>query len=267
MNRSLAMPAEYNTVVVRAKLAHKMFESATKEIKVCEKLVFEQHLQQQGWAAVMANLEDLSNEFKHRSRDFLNTINGYVDERPSYLEYLKAFPSDLNKLSTVPILSELLPNAQHDFHGFDDYFMDTVSYTGSTSADSGTSVGGSSSNSRNRESLIQTIDSGSVADSSSQKNLTGSDKSQTTKVVDSAEPMTVETPPPSRGATLLQWISSRENHKSLRDMAEDCSRVLLNFDEACIDKIKGGIERTREIAEQVGVRSTYFFVCFVSASL
>lgn len=258
MNDSLPLPAEYSTVVKRAKLAHKMFESATKEIKVCEKLVFEQHLQQQGWAAVMANLEDLTNEFKHRSRDFLTTINGYVDERPGYLEFLKAFPGDLAKLSTVPILGELLPNAQHDFHGFDEYFMDTVSYTGSTSADSGTSVGGSSSNSRNRESLIQTIDSGSVADSSSHKNLTGSDKSQTAKAVD-AEPVPPETPP-SRGATLLQWISSRENHKSLRDMAEDCSRVLLNFDDACIDKIKSGIARTMEVAEQVSV-CFYLLIC------
>lgn len=242
------MPAEYNTVVVRARLAHKMFESATKEIKVCERLVFEQHLQQQGWAAVMANLEDLTNEFKHRSQDFLNTINDYVDNRPEYLEYLKSFPTDLTKLSTVPILGELLPHAQHDFHGFDEYFMDTVSYTGSTSADSGTSVGGSSSNSRNRESLIQTIDSGSVADSSSQKNST---QSQTTKVAE-AGPLT-ETPP-SRGATLLQWISSRENHKSLRDMAEDCSRVLNNFDDEAIQKIKSGITRTLEMADQENVR-------------
>lgn len=250
MNRSLSLPAEYNTVVVRAKLAHKMFESATKEIKVCEKLVFEQHLQQQGWAAVMANLEDLTNEFKHRSQDFLNTINDYVEQRLDYLDYLKSFPNDLTKLSSVPILSELLPNAQHDFHGFDEYYLDNVSYTGSTSADSGTSVGGSSSNSRNRESLIQTIDSGSVADSSSQKiNLTQLDKTQATKVTDAD---TVIETPPTRGATLLQWISSRENHKSLRDMADDCSRVLQNFDETAIQKIKSGITRTLEVAEQVG---------------
>lgn len=249
VNRSLCLPAEYNTVVVRAKLAHKMFESANKEIRVCEKLVFEQHLQQQGWAAVMANLEDLTNEFKHRSEDFLNTINDYVERRLNYIDYLKEFPNDLIKLSTVPILGELLPSAANDFHGFDEFFHGNVSYTGSTSADSGTSVGGSSSNSRNRESLTQTIDSGSVGDSSSQKiNLNATDKKLTAHVSDAD---VINAPPQHRGLTLLQWISSKENHKSLRDMADDCSRVLNSFDDAAIEKIKSGINRTLAVAEQV----------------
>lgn len=242
------MPPEYNTVVIRAKLAHKMYESATKEIKICERLVFEQHLQQQGWAAVMANLEDLTNEFKQRSSDFLNTINDYLERRPHYLEYLKAFPDDLSQLSTVPILAELMPSAEHEFHGFDEFFHDNVSFTGSTSADSGTSVGGSSSNSRNRESLTQTGDSGGIGDSSSQN------QGQLDTIIPTAgkiQDVELNEPQQTRSLTLLQWISSKENHRSLRDMAEDCSRVLNNFDANAIEKIKISIKRTLEIAEQV----------------
>lgn len=253
VNRCLKMPAEYNTVVIRAKLAQKMFESATKEIKKCEKLVFEQHLQQQGWAAVMANLEDLTNEFKQRSQVILNTINDYLEKRPRYLDYLNTFPEDLIKLSTVPILNELLPCAEHDFHGFDEYLHDNVSYTGSTSADSGTSVGGSSSNSRNRESLSG-CDSGGVADSSSQMQgqldtvISGN---ATNKIQDkSSESHTIE-PPKSRTLTLLQWISSKENHKSLDEMAKHCSKVLTKFDDISIQKVKEAIKRTVDIAEQV----------------
>lgn len=252
VNRCLKMPAEYNTVVIRAKLAQKMYESATKEIKKCEKLVFEQHLQQQGWAAVMANLEDLTNEFKQRSQVILKTINDYLEKRPKYLEYLSTFPEDLMKLSTVPILNELLPSAQHDFHGFDEYFHDNVSYTGSTSADSGTSVGGSSSNSRNRESLSG-CDSGGVVDSSSQMQGqldTVISTNATNKSQEKSESQTIE-PPKSRSLTLLQWISSKENHKSLDEMAKHCSKVLNKFDDNSIQKVKEAIKRTVDIAEQV----------------
>lgn len=255
VNRCLMMPAEYNTVVIRAKLAQKMHESATKEIKKCEKLVFEQHLQQQGWAAVMANLEDVTNEFKQRSQVILNTINDYLEKRPKYLEYLSALPEDLEKLSTVPILSELMPSAQHEFHGFDEYYHDNASYTGgSTSADSGTSVGGSSNNSRNRESLSG-CDSGGAGDSSSQMqqdNATVSSASASKSQIDKVNnDSAANDTPKNRTLTLLQWISSKENHKSLDEMAKHCSEVLSKFDDISITQAKDAIKRNVDIAEQV----------------
>lgn len=233
MNRCLTMPAEYNTVVVRAKLAHKMFESATKEIKICEKLVFEQHLQQQGWAAVMANLEDLTSEFKQRTSDFLNTINDYVEQRPNYLEYLNTFNDDLDKLSTVPILNELLPSAQSDFHGFDDYFQNNNSFTGSTSGSGG-------SNSRGSKSSDSTGDQ-------AQKLSAEPNNAQEDAVFELSDQQQ------TRSLTLLQWISTKENHKSLKDMADDCLKVLTNFDSTAIKYIKGTIKHTLDNAEQVRI--------------
>lgn len=259
------MPAEYNTVVIRAKLAQKMHESATKEIKKCEKLVFEQHLQQQGWAAVMANLEDVTNEFKQRSQVILNTINDYLEKRPKYLEYLSALPEDLSKLSTVPILNELLPCAEHEFHGFDDYYHDNASYTGgSTSADSGTSVGGSSNNSRNRESLSG-CDSGGAGDSSShlqQGQLDAATVSSAPAAKSQNEKVNNDLPtndtPKNRTLSLLQWISSKENHKSLDEMAKHCSEVLSKFDDTSIQQAKEAIKRNVDIAEQVGIILDYY---------
>ena len=35
-------------------------EVDSEELKACEQLVHDQHLQQQGWAAVVANLEDIT---------------------------------------------------------------------------------------------------------------------------------------------------------------------------------------------------------------
>lgn len=230
------MPAEYNTVVVRAKLAQKMYESATKEIKVCERLVFEQHLQQQGWAAVMANLEDLTNEFKQRSSDFLVTINDYIEQRPNYIVYLETFQQDLLKLSTVPILSELLPSAQSEFHGFDEYYEDNVSFTGSTSGGSNTSGSNkdkSSIGSSQRQSSVSSTGAATTTNNNTTTDLELSDQQQ------------------SRSLTLLQWISTKENHKSLHDMAETCSQVLMRFDENTIKNIKGAIKHALDNAEQV----------------
>lgn len=231
----MQLPAEYNTVVVRAKLAQKMFESATKEIKTCEKLVFEQHLQQQGWAAVIANLEDLTNEFKQRTVDFTSTIDDYIGSRPSYLSYLESFQDDLQKLATVPILSEILPSAQEDFHGFDEYFNDTGSFAGS--AGSGTSANRAT---QSDESTTQSQGAAPAQAEQETESAATSDEAGDLKQ--------------SRSLTLLQWISTRENHRSLQEMAEDCGRVLAHFDDTAIKNIKGTIKQTLSKAEQESIR-------------
>lgn len=249
------MPAEYNTVVVRAKVAQKMYESATKEIKVCEKLVFEQHLQQQGWAAVMANLEDLTNEFKHRTADFLNTINDYVEQRPNYLSYLETFQDDLTKLSTVPILGEILPRAHDDFHGFDEYFQDTVSLAGSAGAGSAGSNRGVTSSS-STAAATQSDESSHSETVAVAQNVHADGEQATTDAVAQAAGQELESSDQKqqqqRSLTLLQWISTRENHRSLQDMAEDCSRVLTHFDDTAIKNIKGTIDQVLKNAEKVG---------------
>lgn len=241
------MPAEYNTVVVRAKMAHKMYESATKEIRVCEKLVFEQHLQQQGWAAVMANLEDLTNEFKQRTSDFLNTINDYVEQRPDYLDYLNTFHEDLDKLSTVPILNELMPLAQPVFHGFDEYFQDNASFTGSSSGS-----GASNSRASGGSTASKEIDATSANNSQQQQQpSTEEDDGGAAAATKTNGELELSDQQQTRSLTLLQWISTKENHRSLKDMADDCLKVLTSFDENAIKYIKGTIKHTLDNAEQV----------------
>lgn len=258
VNRCLQMPAEYNTVVVRSKVAQKMYESATKEIKVCEKLVFEQHLQQQGWAAVMANLEDLTNEFKQRRTDFLTTINDYVEQRPNYLSYLESFQDDLDKLSTVPILGEILPSAQADFHGFDEYFRDNVSLAGSAGAGSaGSNRGGgtSSSSTTTTATTTQSDESSHSETVATAQNAQIHDVEPATTDADAQaagqELESSDQKQQQRSLTLLQWISTKENHRSLQDIAEDCSRVLTHFDDTAIKNIRGAIDGVLKNAEKV----------------
>uniref|UniRef100_A0AAR2KKY8 RB1-inducible coiled-coil protein 1 n=1 Tax=Pygocentrus nattereri TaxID=42514 RepID=A0AAR2KKY8_PYGNA len=58
VEESLMMPAVFHTVASRTQLAVEMFEVAKKLCSFCERLVHDEHLQHQGWAAIMANLDD-----------------------------------------------------------------------------------------------------------------------------------------------------------------------------------------------------------------
>jgi len=66
----LALPPTYTTVVTRCQLAQQLWEMA-KEVNIrCENLIHDQHLMHQGWAAVMANLEDTITSFNKRLDGF-----------------------------------------------------------------------------------------------------------------------------------------------------------------------------------------------------
>lgn len=102
---------------------------AKEETRICEKLVHEQHLQQQGWAAVVANMEDITDEFKDRCLDFYRCFDSHLERREQFIEFAKNFKDDLDKLSNVPILTGLMHNAEKPFHGFDEFFNDSESFT------------------------------------------------------------------------------------------------------------------------------------------
>ncbi|KAJ8977506.1 hypothetical protein NQ317_017124 [Molorchus minor] len=100
------MTASLNTVIKRAQLAEHFYELAREEIKICENLVHDQHLQQQGWSAVVANLEDMTTDFKRRCEIFEKGFLEYVSERETYFSFLQYFKEDL-KIPVLPILLEI----------------------------------------------------------------------------------------------------------------------------------------------------------------
>ncbi|XP_066593952.1 RB1-inducible coiled-coil protein 1 isoform X2 [Prorops nasuta] len=112
IDNSLSMPASYATVSLRAQLAQQCCAMAREQTRICEKLVHDQHLQQQGWAAVIANLEDITQTFEARSQYLQDGIRYYLRERQHYLDLLGHFQIDLANLSKIPILPALLPYAE-----------------------------------------------------------------------------------------------------------------------------------------------------------
>lgn len=83
------MSISFSTVLHRANLAQNFHELAKEQAKICESLVHDQHLQQQGWAAVIANLDDLTNDFRRRSERYKKTYNEFIEDYDSYLTFLQ----------------------------------------------------------------------------------------------------------------------------------------------------------------------------------
>lgn len=105
---SLLLPPTFGTVVARSQLAIQIHDVDKEEVEACEKLVHDQHLQQQGWAAVVANLEDITSALKHRSEIFSEAYTGYLTCREDYLTTLSCVASSLDLLSKIPVLPCLL---------------------------------------------------------------------------------------------------------------------------------------------------------------
>ncbi len=68
------------TVVSRCQLAQQLWDMAREVNGRCENLIHDQHLMHQGWAAVVANFEDIISSFSRRLEGF----------EKSWVEYLAA---------------------------------------------------------------------------------------------------------------------------------------------------------------------------------
>ncbi|XP_012289130.1 RB1-inducible coiled-coil protein 1 isoform X2 [Orussus abietinus] len=112
IDASLAMPATYHTLVARAQLAQQCCGLAREQTRICERLVHDQHLQQQGWAAVVANLEDITQMFQSRADLLHQSFSLYLAERQQHMELLDNFSNDLGTLSKIPILPALRAQAE-----------------------------------------------------------------------------------------------------------------------------------------------------------
>lgn len=233
--RSLA--ANYGTVVRRNQLAQQFDEMARGELTTCERLVHEQHLQQQGWAAVVANMEDLTVDFKERCAFFETVFTEMFKKRSHYMQCLSEFNEDLEKLASIPILPALTQNAAKPFHAFDDALGENQgSFTGKqktsqTQEESGGSTGKVAQFTLGEDEVLA---------------LPG-------------ELAPIPTPPTqgeeeSRAMNLLEWISRDEKQTSLRKMAEQCQVAMQKVNEADIERLRTEAMYWIEKADQKDVK-------------
>jgi RB1-inducible coiled-coil protein 1 len=132
----------------------------------------------------------------------------------------RSFDGDLEKLSHIPILPPLLQGAEEQpFHAFDEVYADTED---------------------------------SFAPNTRQKTNQDNDpvESSSAESVKSDEAPEMKNSNQKSSLTLLQWISSSENQRALKRMAENCTHELEVFDKNVMETLKEEIEKTIEHARR-----------------
>ncbi|XP_044148650.1 RB1-inducible coiled-coil protein 1 isoform X2 [Bufo gargarizans] len=104
VEESLMMPAVFHTVASRTQLAVEMYEVAKKLCSFCEGLVHDEHLQHQGWAAIMANLEDCTHSYQKLLFKFENAYSKYIQSVDDIKMKLTSLGTAVSVMAKIPLL-------------------------------------------------------------------------------------------------------------------------------------------------------------------
>ncbi|KAM9322803.1 RB1-inducible coiled-coil protein 1 isoform 1-T3 [Pholidichthys leucotaenia] len=104
VEESLLMPAVFHTVASRTQLALEMFEVANKLCSFCERLVHDEHLQQQGWAAIMANLDDCTLSYQKLLVKFNSAYTNYLQDLEEIKVKLTKLGTAVSVMARIPLL-------------------------------------------------------------------------------------------------------------------------------------------------------------------
>lgn len=85
----LQMEPNFNTVVSRTEMGQQLYESDKLQFHSCDRLVHDQHYQQQGWASVVANLEDIVKSFTNKAARVEQLYNEILKNKDTYYELLQ----------------------------------------------------------------------------------------------------------------------------------------------------------------------------------
>uniref|UniRef100_A0A667ZUD8 RB1-inducible coiled-coil protein 1 n=1 Tax=Myripristis murdjan TaxID=586833 RepID=A0A667ZUD8_9TELE len=104
VEESLMMPAVFHTVASRTQLAVEMFEVAKKLCSFCERLVHDEHLQHQGWAAIMANLDDCTLSYQKLLWKFDTAYTNYQQDLEEIKLKLTKLGTAVSVMAKIPLL-------------------------------------------------------------------------------------------------------------------------------------------------------------------
>ncbi|XP_028282880.1 RB1-inducible coiled-coil protein 1 [Parambassis ranga] len=104
VEESLLMPAVFHTVASRTQLALEMFEVANKLCSFCERLVHDEHLQHQGWAAIMANLDDCTLSYQKLLMKFNSAYTNYLEDLEEIKVKLTKLGTAVSVMARIPLL-------------------------------------------------------------------------------------------------------------------------------------------------------------------
>uniref|UniRef100_A0A182MAP5 RB1-inducible coiled-coil protein 1 n=1 Tax=Anopheles culicifacies TaxID=139723 RepID=A0A182MAP5_9DIPT len=258
VRKCLELPSSFPTLVARAQLAQRIFEMGREELRRCENLVHEQHLQQQGWAAVVANMEDTIKVFQDRCEYFNENYEKQLQKHQEHMDILNNFDKSLQQLAHIPILPSLMENAESRPYGmFDEVFNRSVT----------TNSGASRTASNNEQSdhvesgAIETTDQppavGNPIDDPATQSVHSSEL-QNSDPIESGTGTTM-----AEGATetervkcisLLDWISAMEGQLALKRLAEECRINIDKFNRAQLINLNERIDKAIKQSQSVEIK-------------
>ncbi|XP_034038248.1 RB1-inducible coiled-coil protein 1 [Thalassophryne amazonica] len=104
VEESLLMPAVFHTVASRTQLAVEMSEVAKILSSFCERLVHDEHLQHQGWAAIMANLDDCTQSYQKLLLKFGSAYTNYQQDLEEIKLKLTKLGTAVSVMARIPLL-------------------------------------------------------------------------------------------------------------------------------------------------------------------
>ncbi|TRY75650.1 hypothetical protein TCAL_04589 [Tigriopus californicus] len=112
------LPDAQSTVAVRSSIAQGIVSDSHREVRLCEDLILHQHMQHQGWMAVMANVEDTATSLEKRRDKLAKVYEDYLKHREEYREVVETFDDDIALLHQIPVFTSLLtPEIQESMIG------------------------------------------------------------------------------------------------------------------------------------------------------
>uniref|UniRef100_A0A8C3RG30 RB1-inducible coiled-coil protein 1 n=1 Tax=Cyanoderma ruficeps TaxID=181631 RepID=A0A8C3RG30_9PASS len=228
VEESLMMPAVFHTVASRTQLAVEMYEVAKKLCSFCEGLVHDEHLQHQGWAAIMANLEDCTYSYQKLLCKFENVYSSYLQSIDDIKLKLTHLGSAVSIMAKIPLLECLTRHSYRECLG---RLESSPEYGGAESEETedGKSAelvlypDGSKVNSKSmlasfcksvEHSALEGTDPENVKDKESGQNAAVQDNEMSVELKDDDQP--------SFNVSLLDWINVQDRPNDVESLVRKC---------------------------------------------
>ncbi|XP_042653787.1 LOW QUALITY PROTEIN: RB1-inducible coiled-coil protein 1 [Tyto alba] len=236
VEESLMMPAVFHTVASRTQLAVEMYEVAKKLCSFCEGLVHDEHLQHQGWAAIMANLEDCTYSYQKLLFKFENVYSSYLQSIDDIKLKLTHLASAVSIMAKIPLLECLTRHSYREClgrldssaeHGGaeseeteDEKSAELALYSDTTKANSKSML--ASYCKSVEHSTLEGADPENVKDKESGQSATVQDNETSVELKDEDQP--------SFNVSLLDWINVQDRPNDVESLVRKCFDSMSRLD-------------------------------------
>ncbi|KYO26116.1 RB1-inducible coiled-coil protein 1 isoform C [Alligator mississippiensis] len=237
VEESLMMPAVFHTVASRTQLAVEMYEVAKKLCSFCEGLVHDEHLQHQGWAAIMANLEDCTHSYQKLLFKFENVYSSYLQSIDDIKLKLTHLGTAVSVMAKIPLLECLTRHSYRECLGRLESSTDRggEESEGTEDEKSAELVLFSDIPRMNSKSVVASFCRSvehSALDSAAPETITDNkESSQNTTVQDNETSMELkENDQPSFNVSLLDWINVQDRPNDVESLVRKCFDSMSRLD-------------------------------------